>query len=73
MLEWFLRPRRVPQIQCAARNVTVRFLCLLFIVVVVLHGTIGAAKFGNPEQNFNEIRGRRLEPHCVLQKAQSES
>lgn len=70
----FLGPRRVHQIQRAARNGAVRFLCLLFIAVVVLRGTIGAAKFETTlEQNFNEIRGQRMKPHRILQKAQPKS
>jgi hypothetical protein len=45
MLDRFLGPRRVRQIQRAARNGTVTLLCL-FLTVVVLRGTIGAGKFG---------------------------
>jgi hypothetical protein len=45
MLDQFLGPRRVRQIQRAARNGTVTYLCL-FLTVVVLCGTIGAGKFG---------------------------
>ncbi|KAK7842390.1 xyloglucan 6-xylosyltransferase 2 [Quercus suber] len=78
MLERFLGPRRVRQIHRAARNGTVTFLCL-FLTVVVLRGTIGAGKFGTPEQDFNELRehlysrGRRVEPHRVLEEAQPET
>ncbi|KAM1234573.1 hypothetical protein ACFX2J_004133 [Malus domestica] len=68
MLDRFLRPHRARQIQRALRHGTVTFLCL-FLTVVVLRGTIGAGKFGTPEQDFNDIRkrfythNRRVEPH----------
>ena len=71
-------PRRVRQIHRAARNGTVTFLCL-FLTVVVLRGTIGAGKFGTPEQDFNELRdhlysrGRCVEPYHVLEEAQPET
>ncbi|XP_014502252.1 xyloglucan 6-xylosyltransferase 2 [Vigna radiata var. radiata] len=55
MLERCLGTRRVRQIHRACRHSTVTFLCL-FLTVVVLRGTIGAGKFGTPEQDFNEIR-----------------
>ncbi|BAT80263.1 hypothetical protein LR48_Vigan468s008400 [Vigna angularis] len=55
MLERCLGTRRVRQIHRACRHSSVTFLCL-FLTVVVLRGTIGAGKFGTPEQDFNEIR-----------------
>lgn len=55
MLERFLGPRRVRQMQRACHHSMVAFLCL-FLTLVVLRGTIGAGKFGTPEQDFNEIR-----------------
>ncbi|MCI80373.1 xyloglucan 6-xylosyltransferase 2-like, partial [Trifolium medium] len=62
--------------QRACRRGSLTFLCL-FLTVVVLRGTIGAGKFGTPEQDLNEIRqqfysrGRRVEPHRVLEEVQS--
>ncbi|KAI5349518.1 hypothetical protein L3X38_002406 [Prunus dulcis] len=74
MLERCLGPRRARQVQRMLRHGTTTFLCL-FLTVVVLRGTIGAGKFGTPEQDYNEIRehfysnNRRVEPHRVLQEA----
>ncbi|PRQ39185.1 putative xyloglucan 6-xylosyltransferase [Rosa chinensis] len=76
MLERCFGVRRVRQIQRAARHGTVTFLCL-FMTVVVLRGTIGAGKFGTPEQDFNDIRerfyshNRRVEPHRVLEEVET--
>ncbi|KAF7837824.1 xyloglucan 6-xylosyltransferase 2-like [Senna tora] len=70
--------RRVRQIQRACRHGTVTFFCL-FLTVVVLRGTIGAGKFGTPEQDFKQIRShlysraRRVEPHRVLKEAHSDN
>jgi xyloglucan 6-xylosyltransferase len=50
-----LGARRVRQIQRAMQNAKVTLLCL-FVTVLVLRGTIGAGKFGTPEQDFAEIR-----------------
>ncbi|KAM1195211.1 hypothetical protein ACFX13_022244 [Malus domestica] len=78
MLDRFLGPRRARQIQRALRHGTVTFLCL-FLTVVILRGTIGAGKFGTPEQDFNDIRerfythNRRVEPHRVLEEATPET
>ncbi|KAL6008472.1 Xyloglucan 6-xylosyltransferase 2 [Asimina triloba] len=64
--------RRVQQIQRSLRKGKVYILCLL-LTVVVLRGTIGAGKFGTPQQDFNEIRSHlvsrrihRAEPHRLL-------
>ncbi|KAK2412053.1 galactomannan galactosyltransferase [Trifolium repens] len=76
MLERCLGSRRLRQMQRACRRGSLTFLCL-FLTVVVLRGTIGAGKFGTPEQDLNEIRqqfysrGRRVEPHRVLEEVQS--
>lgn len=76
MLERCLGSRRLRQMQRAFRRGTLTFLCL-FLTVIVLRGTIGAGKFGTPEQDLNEIRqqlysrGRRVEPHRVLEEVQS--
>ncbi|XP_008790864.1 probable xyloglucan 6-xylosyltransferase 1 [Phoenix dactylifera] len=59
-----LGERRVRQIRRALRRGKLTFLCL-FVTVIVLRGTIGAGKFGTPEQDFNEIR-QRLRPHGSL-------
>merc|ERR1711915_224171 len=69
--------RRIRQIQRAMQNAKVTLRCL-FVTVLVLRGTIGAGKFGTPEQDFNEIRehlivGRRGEPHRVLTEVVAES
>ncbi|XP_038974301.1 probable xyloglucan 6-xylosyltransferase 1 [Phoenix dactylifera] len=64
MLVWCLGERRVRQIQRALRQGKITLLCL-FLTVIVLRGTIGAGKFGTPEQDFNEIRHRLL-PHRSL-------
>ncbi|KAL1334814.1 hypothetical protein HN51_063775 [Arachis hypogaea] len=78
MLERCLGLRRLRQIQRACRRGSLTFLCL-FLTVVVLRGTIGAGKFGTPEQDLNEIRhlyayrSRRVEPHRVLEEAQPET
>eukprot|EP00252_Welwitschia_mirabilis_P020264 TRINITY_DN4930_c0_g1_i1.p1 TRINITY_DN4930_c0_g1~~TRINITY_DN4930_c0_g1_i1.p1 ORF type:complete len:455 (-),score=51.48 TRINITY_DN4930_c0_g1_i1:111-1475(-) len=69
---------RKRQLQRAMRQAKVTFLCLV-MTVVVLRGTIGAGKFGTPEQDLAEIRehlivGRRSgEPHRVLTEASSSS
>nr|ABK24302.1 unknown [Picea sitchensis]ACN41079.1 unknown [Picea sitchensis] len=72
-----LGARRVRQIQKAMQNAKVTLLCL-FVTVLVLRGTIGAGKFGTPEQDFAEIRehlivGRRGEPHRVLTEVVAEN
>ncbi|KAJ9706435.1 hypothetical protein PVL29_001778 [Vitis rotundifolia] len=55
MLDWCFGTRRVRQMQRAFRHGKITLLCLL-MTVVVLRGTIGAGKFGTPEQDFIEIR-----------------
>ncbi|WCJ23499.1 Xyloglucan 6-xylosyltransferase 1 [Euphorbia peplus] len=74
MLERCLGPHRAQRIQRAIRHGKVTIFCL-FMTVVVLRGTIGAGKFGTPEQDFNDLRElyisrKRAEPHRVLVEAQ---
>ncbi|KAF9597332.1 hypothetical protein IFM89_017235 [Coptis chinensis] len=76
MLERILGSRRVRQMQRAFKHGKITFLCL-FLTLLVLRGTIGAGKFGTPEQDFKEIRDhlyyssrKRSEPHRVLEEAQ---
>lgn len=74
MLDWCFGARRVRQMQRAFRHGKITLMCLL-MTVVVLRGTIGAGKFGTPEQDFNEIREhfhnrKRVEPHRVLEEAE---
>ncbi|XP_068651735.1 xyloglucan 6-xylosyltransferase 2-like [Aristolochia californica] len=75
MFDWCLGARRMRQIQRGLRHLKVTLLCL-FLTILVLRGTIGAGKFGTPEQDFNEIRHhmpfrKRAEPHRVLIEAES--
>ncbi|XP_057415096.1 xyloglucan 6-xylosyltransferase 2-like [Lotus japonicus] len=75
MLERCLGSRRLRQLQRASRRGFLTFLCL-FLTVIMLRGTIGAGKFGTPEQDLDEIRhhlGRRVEPHRVLEEVQPEN
>lgn len=77
MLEWCLEARRVRQIHRAMRHGKVTVLCFV-MTIVVLRGTIGAGKFGTPEQDFNDIRDhfynrKRAEPHRVLEEADTET
>lgn len=77
MIEKCLGVRRARQFYRFVRHCRVTFLCLL-LTVVVLRGTIGAGKFGTPEQDFIEIRNhftsRKLsEPHRVLEEVKSSS
>ncbi|CAL0307225.1 unnamed protein product [Lupinus luteus] len=79
MLDRFLTKRRRRQIQRACQRASLTFLCL-FLTVVVLRGTIGAGKFGTPEQDLNKIRlhlssrgGRRVEPRRVLEEVKTET
>ncbi|KAF8116510.1 hypothetical protein N665_0017s0066 [Sinapis alba] len=64
------------RIQRALRHLKVTVLCLV-LTVVVLRGTIGAGKFGTPEQDLDEIRQhfhtsrKRAEPHRVLEEIQT--
>ncbi|KAL0712171.1 hypothetical protein Bca4012_019149 [Brassica carinata] len=68
MIERCLGAHRCRRIQRALRHLKVTVLCLV-LTVVVLHGTIGAGKFGTPEQDLDEIRQhfqtsrKRAEPH----------
>ncbi|KAK7295612.1 hypothetical protein RJT34_18523 [Clitoria ternatea] len=71
MLEKCLGAQRARRFQRALNHCKVTILCL-FLTVVVLRGTIGAGKFGTPEQDFVDIRNhfypRKLlpEPHRIL-------
>ncbi|XP_022635046.1 xyloglucan 6-xylosyltransferase 2 [Vigna radiata var. radiata] len=57
MLEKCLGAQRARRFQRALRHCKVTILCLL-LTIVVLRGTIGAGKFGTPEQDFIDIRNR---------------
>lgn len=75
MLARCLGPHRSRKLHRALRHGKVTLLCLV-LTVVVLRGTIGAGKFGTPEQDLNEIREhlysrRRAEPHRVLKEVQT--
>ncbi|KAL2345407.1 hypothetical protein Fmac_006692 [Flemingia macrophylla] len=70
MLEKCLGAQRARKFQRALRHCKVTILCLV-LTVVVLRGTIGAGKFGTPEQDFLDIRNRLYsrklpEPHRLL-------
>ncbi|CAK7333181.1 unnamed protein product [Dovyalis caffra] len=71
MLDRCIGTHRARQIQRAIRHGKVTLLCL-FLTVIVLRGTIGAGKFGTPEQDFNDFRNhiyaarKHGEPHRVL-------
>ncbi|TKY61790.1 Xyloglucan 6-xylosyltransferase 1 [Spatholobus suberectus] len=70
MLERCLGAQRARRFHRALRHCKVTILCLV-LTIVVLRGTIGAGKFGTPEQDFVDIRdrfySRRLpEPHRLL-------
>lgn len=49
--------RRMREIQRFARNAKLTVLCLL-LTVVVLRGTLGAGRFGTPQQDLIELRHR---------------
>ncbi|XP_021763128.1 xyloglucan 6-xylosyltransferase 1-like [Chenopodium quinoa] len=77
MLEKCLGVRKARQLYRFFRHCNVTFLCLL-LTIIVLRGTIGAGKFGTPEQDFIEIRNhfssRKLaEPHHLLEEVKSSS
>ncbi|KAJ1412628.1 Nucleotide-diphospho-sugar transferase [Sesbania bispinosa] len=57
MLEKCLGAQRARRFQRTLRHCKVTILCLV-LTVVVLRGTIGAGKFGTPEQDFVDIRNR---------------
>ncbi|XP_038682659.1 xyloglucan 6-xylosyltransferase 2 [Tripterygium wilfordii] len=57
MIENCLGTQRRRKLQRALRQFKVTLLCLV-LTLVVLRGTIGAGKFGTPEQDFIEIRER---------------
>ncbi|KAG6758888.1 hypothetical protein POTOM_035351 [Populus tomentosa] len=71
MLDRCIGTHRVRQIQRAIRHGKITLLCLC-MTVVVLRGTIGAGKFGTPEQDFNDLKNhfyaarKHGEPHRVL-------
>jgi len=75
MLEKCLGAQRARRFQRALRHCKVTILCLV-LTIVVLRGTIGAGKFGTPEQDFIDIRNhfysRKLpESHRQLGELQS--
>lgn len=77
MIEKCLGVRKTRQIYRFFRHFKVTFLCLL-LTVLVLRGTIGAGKFGTPEQDFLEIRNhftsRKFSEHYrVLEEVKSSS
>ncbi|CAM8931314.1 unnamed protein product [Rhodiola kirilowii] len=55
MIERILGERRAREMQRGMRHCKVTALCLL-MTIVMLRGTIGAGKFGTPEQDFVDIR-----------------
>eukprot|EP01018_Ginkgo_biloba_P014611 Gb_40280 [translate_table: standard] len=62
--------RRVQQIQKALHNTKITLICI-FVIVLVLRGTIGAGNSNTLEQDFAKIRqhlsvGPQGEPHRVL-------
>ena len=71
MLEKCLGAQRARRFHRAISHCKVSILCFV-LTVIVLRGTIGAGKFGTPEQDFYDIRTRLLtprkpsEPHRVL-------
>jgi len=70
MLEKCLGAQRARKFQRFLNHCKVTILCL-FLTIVVLRGTIGAGKFGTPEQDFVDIRNRfssrkLSEPHRIL-------
>ncbi|CAH9142177.1 unnamed protein product [Cuscuta epithymum] len=76
MLERFLSPRQVWRFRRHLRNCKLTLFCLI-LTVVVLRGTIGAGKFGTPEQDLKEIRDtlnyyrKRSEPRRFLEESSS--
>ncbi|MBA0715181.1 hypothetical protein Golax_014099 [Gossypium laxum] len=72
-----LGAQRCRKIHRTLRRCKVTVFCFV-LTVVVLRGTIGAGKFGTPEQDFVEIRDhfyfrRRAETHRVLEEVQTTS
>lgn len=66
MLARCVGERRARQIHRALRNGKLTALCLL-LTFVVLRGTIGAGRFGTPQQDLVELRSRLLpHPHRAL-------
>ncbi|KAJ4905187.1 Xyloglucan 6-xylosyltransferase 1 [Raphanus sativus] len=78
MIEKWLGTQRLRRLQRVWRQGKVTLLCLV-LTVVVLRGTIGAGKFGTPEQDIEEIREhffysrKRAETHRVLVEVSSSS
>ncbi|VFQ64652.1 unnamed protein product [Cuscuta campestris] len=74
MLERFLGPRRAWRVRRHLRHCKLTLLCLV-LTVVVLRGTIGAGKFGTPEQDLRNIRDtfnhyrKRTEPRRFLEES----
>nr|XP_025694659.1 xyloglucan 6-xylosyltransferase 2 isoform X2 [Arachis hypogaea] len=71
MLTRCLGARRLRQIRRAFRHGAVTFLCL-FLTVIVLRGTIGAGKFGTPQQDFDNLRHHLNSHRRVLEEQHSE-
>uniref|UniRef100_A0A0R0KTK1 Uncharacterized protein n=1 Tax=Glycine max TaxID=3847 RepID=A0A0R0KTK1_SOYBN len=75
MLEKCLGVQRARRFHRALRHCKVTILCLV-LTIIVLRGTIGAGKFGTPEQDFVDIRNRFYslklpEPHRLLAELHS--
>ncbi|KHN43518.1 Xyloglucan 6-xylosyltransferase [Glycine soja] len=75
MLEKCLGAQRARRFHRALRHCKVTILCLV-LTIVVLRGTIGAGKFGTPEQDLVDIRNRFYslklpEPHRLLAELHS--
>ncbi|KAK9726286.1 hypothetical protein RND81_05G204100 [Saponaria officinalis] len=70
MIEKCVGVRKARQLHRLIRHCKVTFLCLV-LTIIVLRGTIGAGKFGTPEQDFLEIRNRfasrKFYAHRVLE------
>lgn len=70
MLDKCFGSQRARRFQRFLSQCKVTILCF-FLTIVVLRGTIGAGKFGTPEQDFVDLRNRLssrklAEPHRVL-------
>ncbi|CAH9091470.1 unnamed protein product [Cuscuta epithymum] len=76
MLKRFLSPRQVWRFRRHLRHCKLTLFCLI-LTVVVLRGSIGAGKFGTPEQDLKEIRDtlnyyrKRSEPRRFLEESSS--
>lgn len=74
MIEKCLGVRRARQLYRFIHHCNVTFFCLL-LTVVVLRGTIGAGKFGTPEQDFIVLRNHfaPFNPRRALEEVKSSS